>query len=123
MERHQLPLKLCWGITTHKFKGLTLSNAVIDLRPTEKVAGLAYVALSRVSKMSDLILEPTALDGLNSVKQTKNFHYRYKDETRLKDIANLAAEFYSQQEIDELSQYKNSFYNFSKGQKIENPGY
>ena len=45
MERHQLPLKLCWGITTHKFKGLTLSNAVIDLRPIEKVA---YVALSGV---------------------------------------------------------------------------
>ena len=106
MERHQLPLKLCWGITTHKFKGLTLSNAVIDLRPIGKVA---YVTLSGVSKMSDLILEPTTLDELNSVKQTKNFHYRYKEETRLKDIANLAAEFYSQQEIDELSKYKNSF--------------
>ena len=30
--------------------------------PTDKVAGLAYVALSRVCKISDMILEPTALE-------------------------------------------------------------
>ena len=52
--------------------------------------------MSRVSKMPDLILEPTSLDRLNSVKQTKNFHYESNEETRFKDIANLTAESYSQ---------------------------
>ena len=118
MERHQLPLKSCWRITIHKFQGLPILNALIDLGPSEKVAGFTYVTLSRVSKMSDLILEPITLDRLNAVKQTKKFHYRCKKETSLKDIANLTAECYSQEEIDELSQYKNIFGNFSNEQKI-----
>ena len=53
-ERQQLPLKLAWSITIHKSQGLTLSKAWIDLGTTEKVAGLAYVALSRVRKLDDL---------------------------------------------------------------------
>lgn len=40
----------------------------IDLGPAEIVAGFAYVALERVSKMSELILEPTKLEKLILIK-------------------------------------------------------
>lgn len=80
MERHQLPLELYWGITIHKSQRLILSNAIIDIRAKDSVAGLAYVAISKVGRLSDLIIEPTTLDRLNAVKKTKNFQYRLDEE-------------------------------------------
>ena len=50
-ERQQFPLRLSWSITIHKSQGLTLNKAWIDLGLSEKVAGLSYVALSRVKKI------------------------------------------------------------------------
>ena len=64
---------------------------MVDLGPSEKETKLMYVALSRFSNMSDLILKPTTLDKFNSVKLRKNLHCRCKEEVRLKDIANLTA--------------------------------
>ena len=53
---------------------------MIDLGPSEKETKSTYVALSRISNISDLILEPTTLDKLNLVKLRRNFHYRCKKE-------------------------------------------
>ena len=83
LERHQLPLKLCWGITIHKSDGLTLPNTIVDIGAKESVAGLAYVAISTVGKLSDLIIEPTTLDILNAVKKKKNFQYQLDEENKL----------------------------------------
>ena len=57
-ERQQLPLRLAWSITIHKSQGLTEAKTWIDLGPSEKAAGLAYIALSRVRKLEDLVVEP-----------------------------------------------------------------
>ena len=46
--------KLSWAVTIHRFLGHTVQKDIVDLGPTEKVAGLAYVALSRVKNLSDL---------------------------------------------------------------------
>ena len=86
LERHQLPLKLCWGKTILKTQGLTLPNAIIDIGAKENVAGLAYVAISRVGKLSDLIIEPTTSERLNAAKKTKKFQYRLDEEKRLGEI-------------------------------------
>ena len=67
-----LTLKLCWGLTIHKPQGLTLPNAIIDIGVKESVTGLSYVAISRVGKLSDLIIELTTLDRPNAIKKTKS---------------------------------------------------
>ena len=54
-----------------------------DLGLSEKVAGLAYVAVSRVRNLSDLLIEPTSHDRLVAVQNSSNFIYRCTEEKRL----------------------------------------
>ena len=75
-KRRQVPLKLSWAVTIHKFQGLTIHNTFVDLGPTGKVADLANVALSRVNNLSDLMAEPTSFERLGSVKKSVNLKFR-----------------------------------------------
>ena len=85
-ERQQLRMRLAWAITIHRCQGLTLSKAWIDLGASEKVAGLTYVALSRVKKLADLVTELTTLERLQAARKVPNLHFRIKEE-RLNLIA------------------------------------
>ena len=81
LERQQLPLKLAWSITIHKSQGLTLEKKTwVDLGPSENVAGLhvAYVALSRVCKLTDLEIEPMGFERLQSIKKMPNYMYKFR---------------------------------------------
>ena len=60
----------------HKFQGLTVQKTIIDLGPTEKLADSAYVALSIVQNLSDLMVEPTSFERLQSVEKSLNFKFR-----------------------------------------------
>jgi hypothetical protein len=51
----QFPLRLAWAITIHKSQGMSLDNALIDLRNTFTY-GMGYVALSRVRTLSGICL-------------------------------------------------------------------
>ena len=75
LERQQFSLKLAWAITIHKAQGLTLNDVWVDLGPSEKAAGLTYVALTRVRTISNLVIEPMSYERLGSLKKTSNYKY------------------------------------------------
>ena len=54
----QLPLKLCWAVTAHKFQGQTIfkpQKVILDLRKVKEPAQ-AYVMLSRVQELNQLFI-------------------------------------------------------------------
>ncbi|RJQ27992.1 WYL domain-containing protein [Candidatus Parcubacteria bacterium] len=52
----QYPMKLAWAVTIHKAQGKTFDNVIIDIGSGTFVHGQLYVALSRCTTLSGIIL-------------------------------------------------------------------
>ena len=85
-ERQQLPLKLAWALTIHKSQGLTLPKAWVNIGKSEQTLGITYVGLSRVKKLSSLVVEPMTFDRLKSIKKNNSLKYRQQEEKRLNQL-------------------------------------
>ena len=53
---------------------------------SEKVSGLAYVALSRVRSLYSLFIELFPFERLSMIKKSANFSFRVQDEIRLAEL-------------------------------------
>ena len=56
-KRTQFPLTLSWALTLHKVQGQTLPKAVVSLGSQEHFLNSSLVALSRVRRKEDLLLD------------------------------------------------------------------
>jgi hypothetical protein len=72
----QYPLRLAWAITIHKSQGLTFEKAIIDAGEAF-APGQAYVALSRCTNLSGMILQSRVRSSsLSSDKRIVQFSQR-----------------------------------------------
>ena len=74
LVRMQFPLMLSWAITIHKSQGRTLELSVIDFGTSEKCCGMSLVALSRVKKLNNILLEPFYYERLRMINKSKQLH-------------------------------------------------
>jgi hypothetical protein len=84
--RKQLPIMLASARTIHKCQGMTLDSVVIDIGSSETAAGLTFVALSRVKRLSDLLLAPFSKERFQSIGKNKNLVKRMREDARLKGM-------------------------------------
>jgi hypothetical protein len=82
----QYPIKLAWAITVHKSQGLTFERAIIDVNGAF-APGQVYVALSRLTSLSGLVLSTKiALKGINSDAQVIRFATNKKAPDEINNI-------------------------------------
>lgn len=95
LSREQVPLRLRYAMTIHKSQGQTLTQAVVDLGKSEKVAGCTFVATSRVRSITDIVFEPMTFDRLKAIGKNKNLNKRLEEEKRLKVLADQTMQKHS----------------------------
>jgi uncharacterized protein YpbB len=89
----QYPIRLAWAITIHKSQGLTFEKAIIDAGASF-APGQVYVALSRLTSLSGLVLFSRIQPGsINTDKRVIEF-------TRLeREVDQLAQELQQEQKM------------------------
>ena len=88
-SRKQLPLRLAWAITVHKSQGQTIRKLVLDIEKSH-AAGLEFVGVSRVKRLSDLVIQPISWEKFRRLNNKQMVKMRKKEDARLRTLhANL----------------------------------
>ena len=67
--RHQFPLQLAYAVTVQRIQGLTVQKAIVCLNSKFFASRQAYVALSHVQRLEDMILRDHVLfTSFSSIK-------------------------------------------------------
>lgn len=86
----QLPFKLAWAITIHKSQGQTLDRMVVDLSGGMFSFGQLYVALSRCTSLSGLVLKrPVLPKDLKTDKRVVRFLRRATSDDRARKYCGI----------------------------------
>lgn len=119
----QFPLKLAWAITVHKSQGLTFEKVIADLGRAF-AAGQVYVALSRCTTFSGLVLK-THLHkhAIRTDPKVLEFAQNETPSTLVVEQLNTGkADFYYKKAREgfEKGNFQNSFNAFQKALKFRN---
>lgn len=76
----QFPLRLGWALTIHRSQGMTLRTIVMDLGRGSFERGQTYVALSRVRRLEDLVLQQPLRDRDIQVEGVVRAYFKWLDQ-------------------------------------------
>lgn len=109
LRRSQYALRLGYATTIHASQGMTLRHAVIDLGPSIFLPAQAYVALSRVTNLNNLILLDFAEKSLKVHKQAQDFvqnHEQNKEEYEGKKHSEVRSNRYKNKDNSDEKEFR-----------------
>ena len=89
LSRTQIPLRLSWAFTIYKSQGQTIRKAMIYLGNREQQSGATFVALSRLRRLEDGIIEQFPFEHLEAMRRHRNLQARRREEARLQALAEI----------------------------------
>ena len=81
-----MPLTLAWAITIHKFQGMTLQHATVDIGEKEFASGLSFVALSCCKTFHSLRIQPFDFPRLQHIEKGQLVKARQHELMHLREL-------------------------------------